>query len=810
MVSSYLIAAWRSLIKSRFFSVLNLLGLSLGLTAAILLFQYVAFHYSYDTGHSKGDQIHRITYSKQKDGQQVFNTVLVYAGVGSRMKQSFPEVEDYCRLRPLQMANPKGPVRYGDVTIEETGVYWADANFFSFFSFPLLHGDPETVLKEQFTAAVSETTAKKYFGNTDPIGKTIRVGQKAEVTITGVFKDVPANNHIKFKILVSHNTLKALMPSFWNDDNLQMFHGPLFVRLRQDADPEALREKFPKFVDDHINGAELKKSGVVLTYDIMPLNEIHLKSHLQHEAEINGDETIVRYMAIIAVMILIIAWINYINLATSRALERAKEVGIRKVAGATRPQLVFQFLFESLILNTIAFIIAFGLTRVAQPFLSELGAGDIREFDWLARPEYLVILLCIFVAGVLLSGFYPALVLSGFRPASVLKGKFSNSKYGTALRKALVVFQFTASVALIIGTAIIYRQISFLRNQDLGFNIDRTLVVKAPLVSDSTFDVKTLSLKKEWDQISALKGVAASYSVPGMEPGGASWFSKEGDNPDNVQFVYQSWVDENYIADFAMTLLEGRNFSNETRADTSAIVINEASLRLFGFTKPSDAIGAKLVGDEVFNIVGVVRNFQQKSLKTEFVPIVLHYRPEVKGYYSLRIRAEGNEGFSQVLDQIQNTWRRFFPENPFIFFFLDEEFGKQYQADTQFGKLFSFFAAVAIAIGCLGLLGLSSYTVIRRAKEIAIRKVLGSGVSQLFMLLSYEFLILILVANIIAWPLVLFASEKWLQTFARRIDTDFFLFLLAAAIIVAVAFFTIAWQVFRASKANPVKMLRAD
>jgi putative ABC transport system permease protein len=811
MFRNYLLSAWRSLIKSKFFSLLNILGLSVGLAAALLIFQYVGFQLSYDTQHENGENIYRITYSKVKEGEEVFNTVLVYAGVGSLMKQTFPEVEDYCRMRPLQMANPKGPVRFEDKAFEEDGVYWVDQNFFTFFSYPLIIGDPATVLKDQFTAVVSESMAKKYFGDEDPIGQTLRVGQKAEVTVTGVFKDIPANSHMKFGILVSHSTMKPLMPPWWNEDNLQLFHGHLYVSLKPGSSPTALAAKFPKFVDDFINGEELRKTGVELKYAIMPLRDIHLNSHIQHESEVNGDIKIVKYMILIGMVILFIAWINYVNLSTSRALERAKEVGVRKVIGAFKYHLILQFLFEAILINIVSCAIAVGMAWVAQPVFDQLGAGGVRQFNLFENEQYIYGAIVVFLCGVLLSGFYPAFVLSSFEPVTVLKGKFTNSKYGVALRKSLVVLQFVASIVLLIGTATIYKQIDFLQHSELGFDIKQNLVVKAPLVIDSTFTNKSLAFKRELANIASIKGVAASYSVPSMEPGGAGWFYRIGDSPDNVQFCYHTWVDENFVPDMKFTLLEGRNFSLESKADSSAAIVNEACLPLFGFKEPKDAVGAKISGGgEEYTIIGVVKNFQQKSLKTEYTPIIINFQPGVKGYYNVRLEGKDGQSVRSTIAAIGDVWREFFPENPYIFFFLDEEFNKQYQADMQFGRLFSFFSLIAIFIGCLGLFGLSSFMVAKRTKEIGIRKVLGSSVGQLFVLLSREFIILITIANACAWPIVLYVMDAWLNTFAYRISIGIGIFILSAVIIFIIAFITIGYQVAKASLSNPIHALRTE
>ncbi len=809
MFFNYSKAAFRNILKSKFFSFINIFGLSLGIAGMLLIFQFIQFELSYDTFHPKSDRTYRITYSKEKEGEQVFNTVLVYAGVGSLMKQAFPEIEDFTRLRSFLIGGiAKAPVRYQEMIFEEQQVYYADSNFFNVFPYPILKGDADKMLQDQFTVAISESTAKKYFGKEEALGKSLRIGQKFEFTVTGIFKDIPENAHAKFDFLISHASLRAAMPPWWNDDNLQLFHGHLYVVLKPGADPDALSSKFSSFVNDYIDGEALRKTGVELKYAIMPLTDIHLNSHIQHEAEQNGDRRVVLYLSVIGILILLIAWINYVNLSTSKALERAREVGIRKVVGALRSHLIIQFFFEAVLINLISLLTALMLVFWGQGLFDLVGAHNIKNLSLWTDSLFWLVVGLIFVFGILLSGFYPALVLSSFKPVSVLKGKFINSKGGALLRRILVVVQFSASITLIICTVTIYQQVEYMRNRDLGLTMDNTLVVKAPIVFDSLFKNKSFSFKREVLQLASIKGVTSSNNVPGDEPGGASWYLKVGGNEDDLQFCYQAWIDEDFLKDYEIRLLAGRNFITNSLADSTSVLLNEACLKLFDFKNPEEALGQRLdMGERRYTVIGIIDNFHQQSSKIQFSPIVFNYFPEIRGYYSIKLNTGKTH---EQIEAIETAWKKVFPDNPFNFFFLNEEFDKQYKVDIQFGRLLAFFSVMTIVIGCLGLLGLSSFMLSKRTKEIGIRKILGSSVDQIIFLVSKEFVILISLANLIAWPVSAYLMNRWLDNFAYHIDLRINVFLLSGTITLMISLLTIIIHVIRAASANPVQSIRNE
>lgn len=813
MLKNYLISAFRSTFKRKQHATLNILGLAIGMAGALLILQYVLFESSYNNFYENRDNIYRISYSKEKSGVESFNTVLTYAGVGPLMKEQFPEVIDFVRLRPSSLITSRALMRYGDNFFEEENVYFADASFFNIFSLDLIHGDRSNALKEQYTAVVSESMAKKYFGDEDPIGKNIRRGKDENYMITGVMKDTPINSHMQFNILLSHSTLNAIMPEYWSDDNLSAFHGHLFIQTAPGTKSDLLAEKFPQFVMDFVGGEELAKQDVVLKYAIMPITEIHLNSHIQHEAEINGDQEIVEYMAIVGILILVIALVNYVNLSTARALERAKEIGVRKVIGASKSKLLTQYMIEAIVVNFMAVAVSIAMVLTVQPFLAELGAAKLADTELLNQPWFWNAILVIWIGSSLLSGFYPALVLSSYNPVVVLKGKMATNRKGIWLRKGLVIFQFASSACLIIGTIIIYSQITYMRSQKLGMNIDDKLIVKGPMVTDSTYNSKYTAFKNALTQLPAVKGVAVSHSIPGQEFNAATWFTRV-DNPEtDSKFCYINHIDPDFVDSYELEFVAGSNFSE---TDNSVILINEAALRLFEYKDAEAAIGKSVTfgdpGDPEspkWKIKGVVRDFNQQSLKNDFSPVLLLNNENAANFYSVRLA--GSDGNShQALNQIREQWFNFFPGNPFNYHFLRTGFDAQYKTEMEFGRLLSIFSGLTILVAILGLIGLSSYTIQQRTKELGIRKVLGSGSRGIIFLLSKDIFRPILLANLIAWPVCWYVFSDWLAGFAFRTEMSVLPFALSLLIVSVVAASSITYQVAKASFSNPVNALRYE
>ncbi|RYF73128.1 MAG: FtsX-like permease family protein, partial [Cytophagaceae bacterium] len=542
---------------------------------------------------------------------------------------------------------------------------------------------------------------------------------------------------------------------------------------------------------------------------LQPLRDIHLYSHYIGETEPNGDGKTTYLLLGIAFFIVIIAWVNYVNIATARAINRAKEVGVRKAVGSQRSQLVKQFMVESFLLNGLAVVLAFILVLITIPAFNSL-SGQHLTFSLLASARFWLALLGLFVVGTFLSGVYPAFVLSGFRPVVVLKGRMVNTRQGILLRKGLVVFQFGASLFLLVGTMAVFRQIQFMREQKLGLNIDQTLVIRPPIVrNDSTYMSQMKSFKDELLRQSAIKSITASTSIPG-EPVGwnAGGIRLKGQDESKAKQYRVIGVDYDYMNAYGLKLVAGRNFAKSFGTDPSAVIFNKMAIAQLGFQNPTEAIGKEIeFWGKTYTVVGVVDNFHQQSLREAFEPLILRLIPDVQGFFSVKIAPAES---AKTLGTLQSAWNQFFPGNPFEYFFLDEHFADQYRADQRFGQVFGFFTGLAILVACLGLFGLASFTTVQRTKEIGIRKVLGASVGEILQLLYQEFAVLVAISFVVAAPLAWFAITSWRTSYAFRADLNGWLFILPFVGVLTIALLTVSFQTIKAALMNPVKSLQSE
>jgi putative ABC transport system permease protein len=683
--------------------------------------------------------------------------------------------------------------------------------------YEMTKGNAKLALSEPFTAVISEKYAKMYFGNEDPIGKTLRLRDDdftdELVKVTGVFKDLPRNTHLKFDVLFSYNSLYPR-----GDWAIQRYREGwrrkdmyTFIQLRPGTDPKRIEAKLPAIVDKY--KPELKGGTQKMLLGLQSLKDIHLTSDLAEEQEPNGNARTVFFLALIGLSVLIIACINYVNLSTARALERAKEVGVRKVVGAVKGQLVSQFLTEAALVNMLSILIAWGLTYLCFPSFNKL-SGLTLDSSYLAQPWFIGLLLSLWFVGSLLSGFYPAMVLSTFKPIDTLKGKLKSSSRGIFLRQGLVVAQFMTSIALIAGTFIVYRQLKYMTSQDMGMNINQVMVIERPGIADTSRKVYNSSIdafRNELKKDPTIQAVSASLTIPGKQREYKLVLKKYGvANSDSVT-VRINTLDYDFLNVFKMKLIAGRAFSADFPKDVdTSIIITESAARLLGFRKPEDAIG-KTFAIPQFNwnpiVVGVVNDYHQVSLKKPLDPSIFGCSLYDGEYYSLRINTND---LSRTLKHVQRSWATAFPGNPFEFFFLDDYFNKQYEADKRFEKLFIVFAILAIIIGCVGLFGLSAYTASQRIKEIGIRKVLGASVTDITKMLSKDFLKLVVIAIVIASPIAWWVMNKWLQDFAYRVHITWWIFAAAGLIALLIAMLTVSLQAVKAAIANPVKSLRTE
>lgn len=825
MFRNYLLIATRNLLKHKGFTLLNVAGLAIGMAVFLLIAQYVKFERSYENFLPGAENIYRVALERYQNGELILASAENVPGAGPALLAELPEVENYARLYNLGYKNnliiTNEDAQPEPIAFKHRHFLYADSSFLPMMGYELVQGDAATALAEPLQAVISEEYAQKYFGN-DPgyrnvIGKHLRMQDDdfndERVQVTGVFKNLPTNTHLKFDVLFSYKTLYAR--GEWAPERYGTTWGRkdmyTFVKLKPGADPAALEAKLPAIVDKYSPDLAENNRKDLLT--LQPLRSIHLHSDLAEEPEPNGDARIVQFMLLIGLLVLVIAWINYVNLSTARAMERAREVGVRKVSGAQKGQLVGQFLIESALVNLLSVVLAFGLTALALPWFNQL-TGLQFDLSYLLQPWSLALLAGIWLAGTFLSGMYPAWVLSGFRPVTVLKGQFKNTGGGVVLRKALVVVQFAASVALIAGTVIIYRQLNYMLDRDIGMNIDQVLVVERPGIAprdrqarNSAVDVFRAELAKSPD----IKGVAASVTIPGKQREYKAVVSKFGEAEDEAVTLRFNSMDYHFMDIFQMKLLAGREFSPEFPSDQdTSVIISESAAQLLGFEKPEDAVGQTLaIPGFRWNpiVVGVVNDYHQVSLKKAVDPTIFYCSPYSGEFYSMRVKTKN---LPETIEHVRNSWQTAFPGNPFAYFFLDDYFAAQYENEQRFGKLATVFALLAILVGCLGLFGLSGYTITQRTKEIGIRKVLGATTPGLVALLSKDMLKLVAVSILLAAPLAWWAMENWLRDFAYRIDVNWWVFALAGAVAVAVAFLTVSFQSVKAVLANPVESLRSE
>ena len=802
MIKNYLLIAFRNLQKNKVFSFINIFGLAVGMAAGLLIIQYVSFELSFDNFHAKKDRVFRVTQDRYDRGKLSTQWAGGAFAEGNNFKNNFPQVEDFVKIVD---AGPSLAINNAQKIVLEKS-YFATASFFNVFSYQLISGDPKTALKEVFSTVLTETAAKKLFGTADAVGKIFKIDTNV-YKVTGVMKDYPANTHFRSDLLISYSTfLKFVGPK--NDiDNAWLNDGCLtYLLLKPGVDPKILEAKFKPYVDGVYK--KLNWSGASAVYHLLPLDKIHLSPNLMIEAEPHGDGKSVYLLAGIAIFVIIIAWINYINLATARGIGRAKEVGVRKTLGSAKGQLIMQFMLESMLLNGLAVMLAIILIIVFLPIFSALSGQNV-TLDLLVKPAFWLGVVGLFLVGSFFSGFYPAIVLSSFRPVEVMKGKLSASTGGIILRKVMVVFQFAASIFLLIGSLTVYRQVSFMETQNLGINIDQTLVIKPPLAHIDSFYRSMSAFKNECLRNPSVKSITVSTSIPG-EPvqWNAGGIKPKGTDQSQGKQYRIIGGDYDYLKAYGAKLIAGRVFSKDFATDPHAVVFNEKATELMGFEKPEQAIGKQIdFWGQVYTIIGVVQNYHQQSLHDAYDAIIFRCIPDVRGNVSVKINSAN---LDQTLATLKSNWKIFFPQDQFDYFFLDQHFNEQYHADKQFGQVFATFTGIGILVACLGLFGLVSYTIIQRTKEIGIRKVLGASVNTILRLLYQDFALLVLIAFLVAAPLGWLAVHQWLQTYAFRIDISWLFFAIPFIVVTSVAMATVSYLSVKAALMNPVLSLKVE
>lgn len=809
MFKNYFNVTIRNLIKHKFYSFINILGLTAGVSCFLMILLYVADEVSYDQHHTEAEQIYRLDFLGTINGN-TFNTSLASVPAAEAMVNDYPEVVEAVRLR--QRSEYLVQKLGSEQTFKEKRVVFADSNFFSFFGLPVVQGDPASMLKGPDKVAISESTAKRYYGNSDPVGETLIFGDDYKYEVSGVFEDIPRNTHFHFDFMLSMASLEESKAKMW-----MSFNFVTYLKLQEGSSPDVLASKFPALVEKYIGpeveqfmGMDLEtfySSGNAAGFTLFPLQDIHLYSDKLGELEANGDINYVYLFSAIAFFIMMIACINFMNLSTARSANRAKEVGIRKVLGAYRHLLVKQFLVEALVLSFVSFLLAYAVCFAVLPSFNDLAGKQLIYSDLLA-PQFLGLMIALMIAVGLLAGSYPALYLSKFMPSETLKGKITLGMKSGMIRSGLVIFQFSLSIIMIVGTAVVFDQLEFIQNKKLGYDKDQVLMINdAWLMGD-----KLESFKSEVIASSNVKaGTITSFLPVATNSNNTIFF--EGMNSKNETHIISNWrIDHDYLSTLGMNIIEGRDFSRDMQSDSTAIILNEAAVKEFGFEDPIGKTISTFGGKqeelvvEPYKIIGVVEDFHYESLRATIYPMVL-YLGRSRGYISFKLDGSDVNG---SVEYIRSKWDEFAPGKPFQYSFMDQRFSSLYDAEQQIGQIFGVFAALAVLIACLGLFGLAAFTAEQRNKEIGIRKVLGASVVGIMSLLSREFLKLVFIAFAIAAPVAYFGMDRWLSDFAYRTDLSVTTFVTSGILAVVVAWLTMSYQTMRAARSNPVKSLRSE
>lgn len=802
MIKNYFKIAFRNLRKNKIFSIINILGLAIGLTCFMFIAVFVYNELSFDRYADDAKDIYRVQVSVTGNGDvAVYPNVDVAVGEG--IKNAFPEVKASTRVSPA-----KDFVKYEDKQFKEEHLAFADSNFLQIFSIPLIEGSNQNALKEPNSVVISKALAKKYFGNADALGKSLLIGtHDVAYKVTGIIDKVPDNSHFHFDAFLSLSTFH-ITHSTWS--NLGFF---TYLLLNKNADPKALESKFPQLVakyvvpeiqhDMGVSLAEAQKSVNTFKFSLQPLTDIHLRSNTKFELEPNGDIQYVYIFSALAVFILLLACVNFTNLSTARAIKRSREVGIRKVMGSVKKQLVFQFLTESVLFTFFSMLCAYVLIFLLLPYFNQLANKNISFDFFLGYKSILAMFFVSLIAG-LLAGTYPAFFLASFNTIKVLKGSSMQGSQRKPLRSGLIVFQFFVSTALIIATIIVYQQLYYMQNKKLGYDKDQVLFLPDARLLGNNQD----AFKQQLLQDNRVLSASISRSVPGGDIMDGTEIFPKNENGNGAEIHANiSHVDYDYIKTLGIKVLQGRYFSKDFSTDSSAIVINESAVHELGWTN-ENAVGKSIVrsGQKEFKVIGVVQDFNYASAKQKIAPLMMMLGSNYGGLI-VKIKTANVQGF---LSDLKKQWSSFNPAGPLEYNFLDEKFASLYANEQRTQQIFSVFAILAIIIASLGLFGLSAFVIEQRTKEIGIRKVLGASVQNVLLLVSKEFLVLVTIAFLISIPVTWWAMHAWLQDFAYRISISVWVFAIAGIAVILIAFLTISFQAIKAAIANPVKSLRTE
>ncbi len=810
MLRNYLITSIRNLWKYRFYSFINTVGLAVGLTCFIFILLYVQDELSFDRFHEKADQIYRIDFEGYAFDQEL-NFATVGAQVGPIIREEYPEIEEVCRFRERGTYT----VAYENQSFNESSWVFADSTFFEVFTFNLLKGDPEKVLDEPNTIVITEPMAKKYFGAEDPIGKSLRADNRFLYRVTGVMEEMPSNSHFDFDFIASLSSLQESQNPSWLSNNFQTY-----VVLKEGASPETVNAKFVDLLPAYI-GPEVEQfmgktyddilsEGNFIEYNLFPLTKIHLYSDKQVQLGTSGDIRYVYIFSFIGIFILLLACINFINLATARSATRSREVGMRKVVGARRPQLIMQFLSESLLITLFSLAIGGVLVFFLLPHFNDL-SGKVLTIGEVFTPKLFALMFGLVVFVGLAAGSYPAFHLSAFKPLEAIRSLgFKRTRQKISLRSVLVVFQFAITIALIVGTIIISNQLQYMQNKKLGYEKDQILILNNFYTLGNNCQPFKEEILKNPSVVNAT--ISGTLPTPSSSNNSAVFLGRNPD-PDKTHVLRLFTVDHDYIPTLSMEMVNGRAFSRDYPSDSSGIILNESAVALFGLEDPLGKEISTFTGGTPDNpqitttrVIGVVKNFHYESLRSTIGPLAM-FLGQNRGKLSIKISTDNVPGF---IGDLNKQWNTMGPGQPFDYTFMEEDFAAVYEAESRIGNIFSVFTILAILIACLGLFGLATFTAEQRTKEMGIRKVIGASGSRIFYILTLEVVKWVLIANVIALPLAYYFMNKWLQGFAYPVGLSWMTFVGALLIGLIIAIITVSYQAMRVSTINPAKALKHE
>ena len=806
MLFNYFKTAIRALRRNALFSFIDILGLAVGMAACLLILFYVNYEKSYDRFHKDHEDIYRLRYDRTSEEGQTVQFASCCPPAAESIRGVFPELEGIGRIFKYRAI-----VSHKDrnTRFTEERMYFAEPEFIRLFDFKFLEGDPINGIRPANSAFFSLSTAQKYFGTEDPLGKTFTIDGKTDYTVVGVFADVPSNSHFKFDILLSYQNLTSL----YGPDVLQSWGHTGFytyLKLKSGADPNVFEKNLVQLVTTHA-GEMMSYYKVLIELKMQPLTDIHLTSRFMQEYEINGNSASVNILLVVAFFIILMAWINYINLSTSRSLTRARGVGLRKILGASHRHLYFQFFLETILLFVLAVLLACVLIDIFLPLFMRITGIPLNVTIW-NMPWFWMWLSALFLGGILFSGYYPVMALSAFKPQVALKDNLGQKPNGLHLRKILVGFQFTVALVLITATLFVYKQIDYMKNQDLGFDMDQIMVVDTPRIRDESFRKSIGLFKEELLKHSNILKLCVVTEVPGRQiywdAGAIRRAGEDVGKGKNYQIV---GIDYDFIDVFSLNLLHGRNFSKDFPADESALILNESAVKWMGFTGSEDAVGKSVdYWGEIFTVIGVLPDYHQQSLKQQFEPHIyrlLPYGRGERGRFAIKANSQNDK---EIIQWVGQYYEKFFPGNPFEFFFLEDYYNVQYKADELLGKVIGIFSFLAIFITCLGIFAMSFFLALQRTREFGIRKILGASPGTLVVILVKEFLVLIVVSFFVSAPLVFWGVSQWLSTFANRMSWNVWLFLFPLILVSAVTLVTMCSNILKIVRVNPITTIKHE